>query len=102
MRYARYAIRLDTFGHDLNGNVIAHHTVLGYGSANLALDHPEEELYATRRRMQIGAGERRADWAPSALRLAGLPANLKITKTEGGRSEGAMYLIYDIPQGEAA
>jgi len=96
--YARIAILLDCFGHDTNGNPIAQHTVFAYADASQALSSPTAELYKTRRRQQIGAGTNRDDWAPSAMRYAGLPYTLPLTRTEGSRAEGAMWLVYDLQQ----
>ena len=96
--FPRYCVMLDNFGHDTNGNPTARHTVFGYRTAGADIKHPSAELYVTTRRQQVGAGGKRDDWAGTALSKAGAPDGLTLTRYEGGRSEGSMYLIYDNPQ----
>ena len=100
--FPRYVVMLDNFGHDTNGNPIACHTVFGYRTAGADIKHPSAELYVTRRRLQVGYSNKRNCSAGDALSKAGAPDGLTLTRVEGERSEGSMYLIYDNPTMEQA
>lgn len=94
--FKRFVVMLDNFGHDTNGNPIARHTVFAYKDTGANIKHPSAELYSTKRRQQVGYSSDRDEYAGEALRNAGAPAGLKLTRREGDRSEGSMYLIYDL------
>lgn len=96
-QYSRYAVMIDRFGHDTNGNAVAHHTVFAYSDKVESLDVPAATLYVTKRRQQIGFQRACNDWAGRALAKAGAPAGLPMVRVDGNRSEGIMFLVYDVP-----
>jgi hypothetical protein len=94
--FKRVAVMVDNFSHDTNGNPNGSHTVFGYRSTGANIRNPSAELYAGKRRQQVGYDNNRDDYAPSAMRQAGLnPADWEFIRREGDRSEGALFLIYD-------
>jgi len=92
-QYQRFAVMLDNFGHDVNGNPIARHTVFAYKEKDTAITNPSAELYVTRQRKQIGYNDKRDCYAGTALQKAGV-FGAKFVRREGDRSNGVIYLIY--------
>ena len=95
-QYKRFCVMIDKFSHDTNGNPTGMHTVFAYRGQG-SVNNPSAELFASKRRAQIGYSDVRDDYAPDALKKAGIGMNtVKFVRKEGDRSEGAIYLIYDV------
>lgn len=94
--FARYVVMVDDFSQDTNGNPVARHTVFGYLSKQQEIGQPSGELYQTRQRRQVGYSNDRDEWAGRALANAHAPDGLKLTRREGDRREGCIFLVYDV------
>lgn len=97
VKFQQYVVMLDRFAHDTNGNPTATHTVFGYHGIGANIKNPSANLFVSKQRKQVGTTHLRNDWAGEALEKAGAPAGLTLTRIEGDRSEGVMYLIFDVP-----
>jgi hypothetical protein len=96
-QFARYVVMVDDFRQDTNGNPIARYTVFGYLSKQQEIGQPTGELFQTKQRRQIGYSGKCDEFAGRALSNAQAPDGLQLTRHEGSRAEGCVFLVYDVP-----
>lgn len=85
-QFSKVAIRLDKFGHDTNGNLIARHTVFAYAQDEQPATEASATLYTGKRRRQVGSTGFKDDGAEFALSKAGVEGVTRVNH-EGDRTE---------------
>lgn len=85
-QFSKIAIRLDRFGHDTNGNLIARHTVFAYENKDQPASEASATLYTGKRRRQVGSTGFKDDGAEFALAKAAVHGVTRVAH-EGDRTE---------------